>query len=331
MPRKALFEIMHNCRTKVYPSGLCVVQVAAGQVFREKGWELADQWEAGEPGESESAPGDPAENLARAKRRARAMVRDYALANTWDFFVTLTLDGDKVDRYDIGEITRRMSTWLDNQVRRRGLRYLLVPELHKDGAVHFHGFFGGCAADAVDSGTVVPPGGGKPRRPRSAAQRAAWLADGGHVVYNLPRWSFGFTTAIALYGDRSRAVGYVCKYITKAQEKVGGRWYYSGGGLALPAIRLSDVDYDAFLAANKVTPWRCAGGFEMVQVEYQPGEAPVVENSVENREVVENAGQVCGDRGGWLRPDSGLSQGAGCAAGDARLLAAGGSHLEDGA
>lgn len=45
-----------------------------------------------------------------------------------------------------------------------------------------------------------------------------------------------------LYGDRAAAVGYVCKYITKAPAKVGGRWYYSGGQLALPAVSLCYVD-----------------------------------------------------------------------------------------
>lgn len=63
-------------------------------------------------------------------------------------------------------------------------------------------------------------------------------------MYNLPGWTLGFTTAIELYGERRKAVGYVCKYITKAEEKVGGRWYYSGGALKRPEVTYTDVDFD---------------------------------------------------------------------------------------
>jgi len=145
-------------------------------------------------------------------------------------------------------ITRKLNAWLSNQVQRRGLRYVLVPERHKDGAVHFHGFFND-VLDRVDSGTMIPPEGGRPKKPRSKAQRAAWAAGGGRVVWNLPGWSLGFTTALELVGEYSRAVSYVCKYIGKQQgggepgEKVGGRWYYSGGALERPQVALVDLDW----------------------------------------------------------------------------------------
>lgn len=159
----------------------------------------------------------------------------------------MTLDGARVDRYDPAAVTRALNVWCDNQVRRKGLAYVLVAELHKDGAIHFHGFFND-ALPVVDSGTMVPPGGGKPKRPRSAAQRAAWAAQGGRTVYNLPSWSLGFTTALELYGDRHAAVGYVCKYITKAQAKVGGRWYYSGGALGRPEVQTLDLNVEDLAA-----------------------------------------------------------------------------------
>ena len=158
-------------------------------------------------------------NLDRAMRRARAQVRDIALSNPFRWFVTLTLDQARVDRHDMAAITRKLNAWLDNQVRRHGLAYVLVPERHKDGAIHFHGFFN----DAV---RAVPSG----------------HADkGGHPIFNLPGWTLGFTTAIQLYGDYHAAVGYVCKYIGKQGEKPGGRWYYSGGQLARPEVTYADV------------------------------------------------------------------------------------------
>ena len=68
------------------------------------------------------------ENRDRARRRARAAVRDLALSNRFDWFVTLTLDGSKIDRYDPATIVRKVGQWLSNAVRRRGLKYVLVPE-----------------------------------------------------------------------------------------------------------------------------------------------------------------------------------------------------------
>lgn len=233
VPSRFRRSLFCNTRVKSYPDGSVQVLVCDRDIFDRDGWEPEEP----KPGCRGKRPTSPEESKQRAVRRARAQVRDLALCTPFKYFVTLTLDGGKVDRYDMTAITRKLNSWLDNQVRRRGLAYVLVPERHKDGAVHFHGFFND-ALDAVDSGTISMPG-KKPRKPRNAAQRAQWLEEGGHVVYNLPGWSLGFTTAIELYGEYSAAVSYVCKYIGKQQdggevEKIGGRWYYSGGDLGHP-------------------------------------------------------------------------------------------------
>lgn len=227
--------------------------VASRQVFREPGFEArsvskkldADPEAAYAKLEHDALHADEidAANLARARRRARGQLRDYALANEMAYFVTLTLDAARCDRYDMSAIMRRVNRWLDNLVRREGVAYVLVPERHKDGAVHFHGLFT-APLPVVDSGTVVPPEGGKPRRPRSARQRAAWLSDGGHIVYNVPGWPYGFSTAMTLYGAYSAAVGYVCKYVGKQTEKIGGRWYYHGGVLRKPDVEYTDSNIE---------------------------------------------------------------------------------------
>lgn len=134
-----------------------------------------------------------AEDQERSMRRARAKVRRLALANSFRWFVTLTLDPQKVDRYDPAAVVRKLNQWCSNQVKRRGLRYILVPERHKDGALHFHGFFS-------DSLEAVPSG-------HTDKQ--------GHEIFNLPGWNLGFTAAIEVYGDYAGAVAYVCKYIGK--------------------------------------------------------------------------------------------------------------------
>lgn len=256
--RETQYGIRFNTRVKTYPSGECEVLTASRSVFRAPGWEQSNKWDrrhsedpllcldpetayeiaerrAIQDEDGAAAEAAQAAALLRAQRRARTKVRDLALSNEFRYFVTLTLDGGKVERYDVRAVTKKLNAWLDNAVRRHGLKYVLVPELHKDGAIHFHGFIND-ALRVVDSGTVIPPQGGKPRRPRSERQRAQWLENGGHVVFNLPQWRVGFTTAIELYGEYSAAVGYVCKYISKGSEKVGGRWFYHGGDLKQPEV-----------------------------------------------------------------------------------------------
>lgn len=266
-------KLLHNCRIKRYPDGSLDIVAASnpfggGTIDREPQRydypELyaaeeesalcaaspayaAERAEAAyadlerlaiEEGDSIQTPAQlaaakAAANKDRARRRAAAAVRDLGLCNDWAWFVTLTLSPERIDRYDPAEVVRHLNHWLDNNVRRRGLAYVLVPEHHKDGAIHFHGFFNG-ALEAVPSG----------HRDRA-----------GHPVYNLPGWGWGFSTAIALYGERRAAVGYVCKYIGKQGDKIGGRWYYSGGELRRPEIEWRDEDFATMLQNPEAQPF----------------------------------------------------------------------------
>lgn len=198
--------------------------------------------ESSEQQVDEKKPRDgKAEDIERAKRRARAMVRRIALASSFDYFVTLTFDPQRVDSLDPAAVVKAMSIWCDNQVRRRGLKYILVPELHKSGRVHFHGFFND-ALPREDSGCIKMPNVKKPIKPRTKKQRAELLAQGGQIVWNLPNWTYGFTTALELHGPYPAAVAYVCKYIGKDHTKIAGRWYYSGGDVQKPVEKLCSID-----------------------------------------------------------------------------------------
>lgn len=183
--------------------------------------------EAGEqdsPAPRQKGKKSEGEDRVRSMRRARAKLRRLALANEFEWFVTLTLDPAKVDRYDPAAIMKTVNRWLDNMVRRHGLRYILVPEQHRDGAYHFHGFFAG-EVEAVPSGHRDPQG---------------------HEYFNLPQWSLGFTTAVRLYGTYSAAVAYCCKYIGKQDgQRPMGRWYYSGGRLAEPTKLYTTLEYSS--------------------------------------------------------------------------------------
>lgn len=209
-----------------FPDGSYDIVAANAPIFKPKGFEKTGA-EKAVPAAAGTADGprekrEPKkdkEDVERAQRRARAKLRRLALANDFRWFVTLTIDPAKIDSFNSEAVVKRMSQWCSNQVKRKGLKYVLVPEYHKSGRIHFHGFFND-VFPVVDSGKV------------DAA---------GHRVYNLPAWDYGFTTAIELYGEYGAAVAYVCKYIGKGAEKIGGRWYYSGGALAQPREEYVDI------------------------------------------------------------------------------------------
>ena len=235
---KTIEEIGGNAIIYTYPNGDYDIVCSSDQWYHPAGWEENTNRprEPTKPAPREAGKKSEGQDQIRSMRRARANLRRLALANEFRYFVTLTLDDRQVDRYDPKAIMRKVNRWLDNSVRRNGLNYILVPELHRDGAIHFHGFFAGSGLAVADSGTIRRPGDKKPRKPRSKKQREEWLAEGGQIVYNLPQWGLGFSTALELRGEYPQAVSYVCKYIGKQEcQRPMGRWYYSGGSLAAPA------------------------------------------------------------------------------------------------
>ena len=248
-------DIMHNTRATVYPDGRVRLMVADLPIFREPGWEEVRPRPPG--GKARDDEARRADNINRSARRARNRLYDLAWCNPeLRWFVTLTLSADIVgDRYDISAQCGRLRRWLDNQVRRRGLAYIVVPELHQDGAIHWHGLIND-ALDLVCSPTIIAPDGGRPYRPGSDAERDQAIRAGAHVVYNVAQWRYGWSTAIELYGDRRAAVGYVAKYVAKGTREgrgpIAGRWFYHGGNLASPSVYTYDSSYDSAPADSYV-------------------------------------------------------------------------------
>lgn len=238
-------DISHTARATIFPDGRVRLVIADRPIFMESGWEARERRETRQRGAEPTA-----ESMARAARRARRRLYDLCWANPQlEWFVTLTLDSERVgDRYDVSGQSKRLTRWLDNAVRRKGLAYVVVPELHKDGAIHWHGLLSSGGLQFRDSGTLIRPEGGAPMMPRSAAEYAELIEAGAHRVYNLENWRFGYSTAVRLYGHREAALAYVSKYITKAQASglghIGGRWYLHGGQLAEPEVYTYDMAYD---------------------------------------------------------------------------------------
>ena len=187
---------------------------------------------------------DRADYIERSKRRARKAVRDIMDCNDFEYFMTFTLDGGKIDRTSYTEFVKAVTHYTKNRVQRYGWSYLAVPEYHHDGeALHLHAVVRGDRYNLVDSGCVVNPKGGKPIK-LSTALKYGYRREDLKTVYNVTDWTLGFSTAIHTYGDRDALRRYVGKYITKSEDKIGGRWYFSGGNLARPLYVCCNIPFD---------------------------------------------------------------------------------------
>lgn len=142
--------------------------------------------------------------------RAKSKILEYSLCNSWDYFVTLTIDKSKYDRYDLEKYRLDLSKWINNLNRRASIRYLFVPEFHKDGAVHMHGLVSG-----IPSSDIV-------------------INEFGYSDWVPYHNKFGFIS-MEKVKDPVAVSFYITKYITKdlasAVSTCGKHLYFSSKGL----------------------------------------------------------------------------------------------------
>ena len=111
-----------------------------------------------------------------------------------------------------------------NKDKDKQFDYLMIPELHKSGAVHFHGLLG----DIYDDFTkAVNPKTGEP------------LIRHDRQVYNLTEWEYGFSDCEEIE-SRERAASYITKYVTSAlltdKKMYNKKRYFNSQGLSKPAV-----------------------------------------------------------------------------------------------
>ena len=145
------------------------------------------------------------DSLQRSVRRSRASISDYVRCNSFELFVTFTFDPKKVDRYDLLATYLKMKHWLGNQGRKyEDFKYVIVPEKHKDGAIHFHALVSGYKGILKKTNVI----------------------QNNKRVFNITGFRFGFTNAQYLDDDMAKTTAYLCKYITKDMELVSNRRRY---------------------------------------------------------------------------------------------------------
>lgn len=175
----------------------------------------------------------------KSYNRARQQCYDYLMCNDdLNVFVTFTVDPEKVDSFSYPAIVSYLSIWLSNRVRRNGLKYILVPERHESGRIHFHGIMNSEGLNMISSGYWKV---GKytleweqiSKKKKSLAQE----------IFNIKDLKLGFSTALLIEGENAqqKVSKYIWKYMTKqGGQKIGGRFYLHGGDLKKPKLVYSN-------------------------------------------------------------------------------------------
>lgn len=185
----------YNCRVYDYPEG---THVTFYKQAINKGIKVNEKLKKSYVNKDRSS--EEKKHCAKVSASAsKNRIYNIARSNTWNWFITITFDREKVDSSNYDDAIQKMVYFLNNIRKRKcpAMKYLIVPELHKDGIhFHFHGLLAHCEELHMSfSGHYTRGRNSKP-------------------IFNILDWSFGFTTATRV-GDSGRASSYITKYITK--------------------------------------------------------------------------------------------------------------------
>jgi hypothetical protein len=174
---------------------------------------------------------------SQSKQRAYTAVKDIALSNIFEMFVTFTFKSGRDDP-DLCKV--KMSGWLKRQRKLdKNFQYLIVSEFHKDGkSIHFHALINGYEGKVV---RAINPKTGKA------------LVKGRRKVYDFPNYTLGHGEVYYigdLEEDRIKSGFYLTKYLRKDMPSFSNKKrYWASRGLNKPVTK--DNPQEWYLA---VTP-----------------------------------------------------------------------------
>lgn len=192
--------------------------------IRDKGYESAES----EPISSNIKGSVNSEKLLNNLSRTRNTIFELAMCNEWDYFCTFTLDKNKYNRFDLSKFRTDFTQMIRNLRRKYDcdISYLLIPERHKDGAWHMHGFISGIPEEELKKFALSE------KLPKYIHNKLK----GGFDVYEWKsyRKKFGFCD-LERIRDKNKCSSYVTKYITKdlleSVSELNHKSYYCSQGL----------------------------------------------------------------------------------------------------
>lgn len=182
----------------------------------------------GSSAEKQSA--EKSERFSQSLSRTRSRVFEIAACNEFTHFCTFTQDQTKRDRFDLAAFRKDLAQLVRNENRSREegakIKYLMIPEKHKKGGWHMHGFLKGLTPSDLRPFTLSER---LPERLRAELKE-------GTAIYDWTRYrrAFGYFTCTEIENGIA-AAKYITKYITKdvaaTTREQGAHLYFASQGL----------------------------------------------------------------------------------------------------
>ena len=149
--------------------------------------------------------------------RARTRVFDLAICNDFEYFITLTINKEKLDRYELKEYIKKLGQFIRDYRKKYevDIQYLLIPEKHKNGAWHMHGLIKGIPREHL------------------------YINENGYLDWENYKKRFGWCS-IDKIKNKEAISKYITKYVRKSFDTDRGitekesKLYYSSRGLERP-------------------------------------------------------------------------------------------------
>lgn len=124
---------VYNTKYFLYQYNDTNFRILKQKFCREKGFELIEK-------AKNIVQSDKEECLRISLSRSKRFIREISLCNNFTHFVTLTINKEYCDRYNIDVAQEHLTHTLKNYKKlHKDFKYILITEKHKDGAFHFHG------------------------------------------------------------------------------------------------------------------------------------------------------------------------------------------------
>jgi len=151
--------------------------------------------------------------------RSRTRIFEYSMCNKFEYFITLSLNGEKKNRYELKPFIKDLGQFIRDYRKKYkvDIQYILIPEKHKDGAWHMHGLIKGIPESHLH------------------------INDNGYLDWKAYKDKFGWIS-LGKVKNQEAVSKYITKYITKSFNSNMGviekeqKLYYVTRGLKKPEV-----------------------------------------------------------------------------------------------
>lgn len=169
--------------------------------------------------------------------RAKSKIREYVANSNFNAFCTFTFSGRKFDRHNFMECRKFITDYFTHKLMISN--WLVVPEFHADGAIHFHGFMN------IDKKSLKY---GYSKKDSRGRMHMHFYSEA--INRDIGRNDFQFFTPTST-NELKSVCAYILKYVTKDVAKVFPLVYFCSRGLKKDTVILrleKQIDVQGFFS-----------------------------------------------------------------------------------